>query len=434
MDNVRLQKVLRHIDPRAHVGLEIGALDNPMLTGPCVRYVDYTTTAQLKQNHANNPAVRAEHIVDVSYVWGDKTLAEAVEHQRFDFVVASHVIEHVPDLITWLFELAQVLKPDGVVSLVVPDKRYTFDALRPDTTISELVAAHLERRRRPSVQQIFGYLSQHVQIDVPGAWRGADTIKQVHDETYAWQVVQRVVRTGEYFDAHCWVFTPDSFLDLLGTLAKLGLLPFDVLEFTPTTLDQIDFFVTLRRSPEGAVTRPLLASPLERRAAAPAPRVPRPADDLDVVRRAADILLLAETERTAARALATEMLRGQQAFNLEVVSILEELSPGPRGAELELLVRRRLEALANEPQGVGGPGVVGSVKRAIVPPAAMAARRQLEFFAASRTAITGLLLGWAQGELAQVPTPSVTGSWLAPWMNRQLTFQNAVRRHVEASR
>lgn len=433
MDNVRLQKVLRHIDPRAHVGLEIGALDNPMLTGACVKYVDYATTAQLKQNHANNPAVRADRIVDVSYVWGDKTLAEAVNHQRFDFVVASHVIEHVPDLITWLFELSEVLKPGGVVSLIVPDKRYTFDALRPLTSIAELVGAHLERRRKPSFQQVFGYLSQHAQIDVPGAWRGADAIKRVHDESYAWDVVTRVARTGEYFDAHCWVFTPDSFLDLLATLAKLGLLPFDLLEFTPTTLDQIDFFVTLRRTADGVTTRPSLGGFLDRRASSPPPRTPRPADDFAALRRAADILGLAETQRTVARALATELLRDQQAFNIEVVAMLEELSPGPRGLELELLVRRRLEAVDQQASEIGGSGAIGRLKRAVVPSTALAVRSQLAMFSASRAAITGLLLGWARGEQAQVPTPAADGSWLSPWMNRQASFQAAVRRHVEAA-
>ena len=34
-------------------------------------------------NAPRDSYLRAERIVDVSYVWGDKTLAEAVEHQRF---------------------------------------------------------------------------------------------------------------------------------------------------------------------------------------------------------------------------------------------------------------------------------------------------------------------------------------------------------------
>ncbi len=52
-----------------------------------------------------------------------------------DLLVASHVIEHVPDLITWLREIASVLKPTGQARLAIPDRRYTFDLLRVETQL-----------------------------------------------------------------------------------------------------------------------------------------------------------------------------------------------------------------------------------------------------------------------------------------------------------
>ena len=57
----------------------------------------------------------------VDYVWGDRTLVEAVgQGVYFDYLVASHVVEHVPDMIGWFGEIPAVLKAGGVLSLVFP--------------------------------------------------------------------------------------------------------------------------------------------------------------------------------------------------------------------------------------------------------------------------------------------------------------------------
>ncbi|WP_044156709.1 class I SAM-dependent methyltransferase, partial [Escherichia coli] len=73
---------------------------------------------------------------------------------EFDLIVASHVIEHVPDLIGWLKDAISVLKVGGTLALVVPDKRFTFDILRPLATYREVAAAHKEARHRPGLRCI----------------------------------------------------------------------------------------------------------------------------------------------------------------------------------------------------------------------------------------------------------------------------------------
>ena len=40
------------------------------------------------------------------------------------------MIEHTPDLIAFLADCDAVLKDTGVLSLVIPDKRYSFDRFR----------------------------------------------------------------------------------------------------------------------------------------------------------------------------------------------------------------------------------------------------------------------------------------------------------------
>jgi SAM-dependent methyltransferase len=58
----------------------------------------------------------------------------------FDFVVASHVIEHIPDPIAALLEWARVAR--RYLFLVVPHRDRTFDRDRPLTPLDELIERH----------------------------------------------------------------------------------------------------------------------------------------------------------------------------------------------------------------------------------------------------------------------------------------------------
>jgi hypothetical protein len=249
----RIDKVLSSIRVGEHRGLEIGALDHPIMQRPEARveYVDYAPSEELRRNHANTPTVDASNIVHVDHVWGDKTLSEATGRSQFyDYVVASHVIEHVPDIVTWLHEIAWVLRPGGVLSLIVPDKRFTFDRLRRTSDLPELVEAFLERRRKPTPRQVFDNFCYHTRVDLAQAWAGTveeASLPRVHDDAYALQVCRDAVANDRYIDGHCWVFTADSFLHLIGRLAKIGLLPFEIAAFFPPENGEMDFFITLRR-------------------------------------------------------------------------------------------------------------------------------------------------------------------------------------------
>lgn len=82
-----------------------------------------------------------------------------------DYVVASHVVEHVPDLAGWLEEVNASLKIGGRLLLVVPDKRFTFDILRPLTTYSEIITAYKEQRRRPGLRSMCDHFANVVHAD-----------------------------------------------------------------------------------------------------------------------------------------------------------------------------------------------------------------------------------------------------------------------------
>ena len=102
----------------------------------------------LKAEYTDNSYVDISKIVLVDAIWGSQTLLEAVG-RRVDYVIASHVAEHVPDLVGWLREIREVLRPGGTLRLIVPDKRFTFDIDRRETDLADVLEAHAVKVRTP---------------------------------------------------------------------------------------------------------------------------------------------------------------------------------------------------------------------------------------------------------------------------------------------
>ncbi|MDG2046755.1 MAG: methyltransferase domain-containing protein [Halioglobus sp.] len=250
---IRVKKLLSRIDVASQSGIEIGPLNRPIVIPDMgdIAYVDHASTEQLREKYRNDPNVDIERIMDVRYIWGDKSLEQAVgPNKKFDYVLASHVIEHVPDVVTWLKEISTILKPGGILSLAIPDKRYTFDQIRTCTSSADLIDAYIRRLRKPSCKHIFDHFSLVAEVDCQKAWASEyqhQAPKKMLTEEIAFQMCQDAVCHDKYVDSHCWVFTPYSYFENLKTLIRLGLLDFEVVDYFDTEYGEIEFFVMLRK-------------------------------------------------------------------------------------------------------------------------------------------------------------------------------------------
>jgi SAM-dependent methyltransferase len=167
--------LLEHLDIADGRGLEIGPLVSPTVTRDRANifYVDHASTDELRAKYKNDPAIDESAITDIDFVWGAQSMLEATKAQApFDYVIASHVLEHVPDLAGWLSEIESVLRVGGRLSIAVPDRRYTFDVRRRPSDISELVEAALLHLRRPSVRATFDHFYRHTAVDINQMWLG----------------------------------------------------------------------------------------------------------------------------------------------------------------------------------------------------------------------------------------------------------------------
>jgi len=245
---------LQSLDKNKRI-LEIGPLASPMAPREDgysqVFYTDIRSSEELKEFYGKHPSVDCEKIVEIDYVLQENYAKTFHDLEKFDYVLASHVIEHMPRLISSLLDLAEILKDGGRLCLTIPDKRYCFDHYRYPTTFAEAYDIyHRGITNNPTaVMDFISNTTPNVMND-PAYWHinpcdysfmlknphivmGKDLYLQASD--------------GKYIDVHFSVFTPESFLILIFYLTAFGLFPYECEEFWPTEKGTFEFNVVLKR-------------------------------------------------------------------------------------------------------------------------------------------------------------------------------------------
>jgi len=245
----RRTRLLDGIDISKVLNVEIGALFSPMIrrSDGRVMYIDHADRDALIRHYANDPHVDINAIVDVDAVWGDRSLSELV-NEKAGCVVASHVIEHVPNLIGWLREVNSILVQSGELRLIIPDKRFSFDFLRVESRLEDLAYADLVDAKRPLPHRVLEYIVNVVKVDCRDAWSRDLTnveLERHHDLRHALSCARQAM-DGSYHDIHCWVFTPSSFAKLMAELCESGLVEFECSMFHDTEPFTDEFFAGMR--------------------------------------------------------------------------------------------------------------------------------------------------------------------------------------------
>lgn len=126
-------------------GIEIGPAEHPLPTPHWskVTYVDEISTEELLRLY---PYLKDRNPVHVDVVDDGQVLSKFKDNSQ-DFVIANHFLEHVIDPIRSLRNFYRVLKPGGIMYMAVPDKRFTFDKLRPLTPLKRLIAFHADPKK-----------------------------------------------------------------------------------------------------------------------------------------------------------------------------------------------------------------------------------------------------------------------------------------------
>ncbi|GHV23244.1 hypothetical protein AGMMS49959_15860 [Planctomycetales bacterium] len=234
--------------------LEIGPLNRPLIPrengNKNVFYADMRSTTDVKDFYNNDPNVDCSLIVDIDFVVTDSYQKSFIGVEKFDYIIASHVIEHIPQLLRFFRDIAEILNHAGKICLTIPDGRYCFDHYRYPTSFAECYDLYTRGVNNNPMRFLDGALS-YTKNDAAFWWSNRSDYLNLPtdiDAGYAAVEQYRAALTGKYVDAHFSVFTPESFLLLLYNMTKLSLFPFRLVEFFPTRPNTFEFDVVLELS------------------------------------------------------------------------------------------------------------------------------------------------------------------------------------------
>ena len=224
---IRREFVFRTADP-AGTALEIGPAHNAILPkrdGFRTKTVDYIDRAGLVEKYREFPQYSPDDIEDVDYVIPAGGSMPGVIHERFELVLASHVLEHSISLIDFINDCTVLLAPGGVLALVVPDHRYCFDRFRERSSIGRVIDTAASPPPVHTVGTLTEFSLNAVKHGGTTSWspghRGR--YRFVHDLEAATANAERA-RGDTYIDVHNWVFSPNHLRLMLQDLHDLGLI------------------------------------------------------------------------------------------------------------------------------------------------------------------------------------------------------------------
>jgi SAM-dependent methyltransferase len=204
------QLLARHI---LGSGLELGPGQTPFPAGPgtSVRVVDRWAPEENRDVFADWGLEGAAFVAPDIVADLNTDRLRAVADASQDFVICSHVLEHVADPIGLLADVHRVLRPGGVAMIYLPDRRRTYDRYRDGTTLAHLVEEHAAGVTEVDDEHLLDFLTNVAWSpdSSPPLTRGlpmGDTPEERRATLDRWRRYSVHV--------HCW--TAEEFLPVLG--------------------------------------------------------------------------------------------------------------------------------------------------------------------------------------------------------------------------
>ena len=133
---------------------------------------------------------------------GEATEMSDVGPGAYDYLLASHVLEHIANPLKALNTWKRVLRPEGILILVVPHRDGTFDHRRPITTLDHIV----DDFRKSVTEADETHVTEIVALHDLGRDPGAGS-----QEAF----LKRAARNAEYRSLHHHVFDTELVLRLV---------------------------------------------------------------------------------------------------------------------------------------------------------------------------------------------------------------------------
>jgi len=164
-----------------------------------------------------------DSIPETDYVVASNDYKQYVS-DKFDYIIANHVLEHIPNLIQWLSMMAEMLNPDGVLFLALPDKKFTFDKYRPNTKLSHLLFEYYVGVQTISKEHM---LEQAMFYDLEFVNKQMNISERLNRKR-----LEEVIAQDSHIGYHCHIFQSETVLDtVFKPLMMMEYLNLDLIEF-----------------------------------------------------------------------------------------------------------------------------------------------------------------------------------------------------------
>jgi hypothetical protein len=231
--------------------LEIGPLASPCILKsqfPNSFYADIRNKSQLEEHYKGDSA-----ICDIDFVILNSYTESLQDIEKFDYVIAKHVLEHFPRLIYFFNDISNILCDNAFLCLTIPDKRFCFDYFRSPTSFAEAYYIYANHILNNPIG-LLDFSTNYLNINDPYLlWQDKDFLEILknsileRDSTSILESFHKSLQ-GSYFDSHFSVFTPNSFLLMMLNMTYYALLPFNIVEFYYSKIFTFDFTVILQHN------------------------------------------------------------------------------------------------------------------------------------------------------------------------------------------
>lgn len=238
--------------------LEIGPLCSPLLNDVNSYFTcDIKNTEEVKSRYHNDPTRDIKKVISIDFVMEDSYEKTFENFPLFDYVINSHVFEHIPNPIFFLQDISKILSEKGKLIMIMPDKRYCYDYYRECSSFAEMynVWEKLNKydidgeEKEVLYPQILDSFSQQCMLNNPKKfWKSKEYLNiKIGDVKGALKNYNSFKSNEINFDRHFWCFSDFSFLKIIYNLTKYQLLPFKIKEFFPTRENTFAFGIILEK-------------------------------------------------------------------------------------------------------------------------------------------------------------------------------------------
>jgi len=259
----RREALISGLDQKSNKGLEIAPWFSPIAPKRdgwntlVLERMDTESFREYTKAHSNPEISSKAHLIeDVDVVWESGTLVNLFNENEIsglDYILSSHTLEHMIDLIDFLQACSNSLCSTGLLCMAIPDMRYTFDVLRNPSTFADVIrVSRLANYCKHESERLLDHIMREVTVGGQGCWSKLDPPKPMWQLSntidHAMQAYKDDLSRPDYVDIHSWCFVPASFQLIIHELNCAGFIDFEIRSIIDSQCPGSEFIVQLEKT------------------------------------------------------------------------------------------------------------------------------------------------------------------------------------------